>query len=79
MVINVKAKNHTYNVIIENGITEVSEHAFYLMKNIKNISLGKAIGGATLFGGIGLAAGFLGKSEKKVEFYCRNCGKTFKR
>lgn len=45
----------------------------------KNISVGKAAGGAVLFGGIGLAAGFLGKTEKKVEFYCNDCGKVFKR
>lgn len=45
----------------------------------KNISVGKAAGGAVLFGGVGLAAGFLGKTEKKVEFYCNDCGKVFKR
>ena len=45
----------------------------------KNISVGKAVGGAALFGGVGLAAGFLGKTEKKVEFYCNDCGHVFKR
>lgn len=45
----------------------------------KNISVGKAAGGAMLFGGIGLAAGFIGKTDKKVEFYCQDCGNIFKR
>ena len=45
----------------------------------KNISVGKAVGGAALFGGVGLAAGFLGKTDKKVEFYCSDCGHTFRR
>ena len=45
----------------------------------KNVSLGKAAAGVMIFGGIGVAAGMLGKTEKKVEFYCTNCGNVFKR
>lgn len=46
----------------------------------KNYSLGKVAGASLIFNpAIGLAAGFLGKTEKRVEFYCQNCGKVFKR
>lgn len=44
----------------------------------KSFSVGKAVGGAALAGGIGLLAGFAGKNTKKVIFVCANCGKQFK-
>lgn len=43
----------------------------------KGFSVGKAVGGAVLTGGIGTLAGFAGGKGKKNEFVCMNCGKTF--
>lgn len=45
----------------------------------KGFSVGKAVGGAVLTGGIGTLAGFAGGKGKKNEFVCMNCGKTFTR
>lgn len=44
--------------------------------NRKSFSVGKAIGGALLTGGIGVLAGFAGK-KGKYEVFCRNCGNRF--
>lgn len=43
----------------------------------KVFSVGKAVGGAVLTGGIGALAGFAGKKTKKVDWVCLNCGKSF--
>lgn len=43
----------------------------------KGFSVGKAVGGAILTGGIGALAGFAGKKGKKTEFVCMNCGNRF--
>ncbi len=43
----------------------------------KGFSVGKAIGGAVLTGGVGALAGFAGKKGKKENFVCMNCGKKF--
>ena len=45
----------------------------------KNFSVGKAVGGAVLTGGVGAVAGFLGKNTKQTDFVCMDCGKQFKR
>lgn len=45
----------------------------------KGFSVGKAVGGAVLTGGIGTLAGFAGGKGKKNEFVCMNCGKKFLR
>ena len=42
-------------------------------------SVGKAVGGAVLTGGVGAVAGFLCKNTKQTDFGCMNCGKQFKR
>lgn len=42
----------------------------------KGFSIGKAVGGAILTGGIGLLAGFAGK-KGKYEVFCGDCGKRF--
>lgn len=39
----------------------------------KAFSVGKAVGGALLTGGIGAIAGFAGK-KGKYEVFCTNCG-----
>lgn len=49
-----------------------------MQNNRKGFSVGKATGGALLTGGIGLLAGFAGKKGKN-EWYCNNCGRTFKK
>lgn len=45
--------------------------------NRKAFSVGKAVGGALLGGGIGAVAGFFGK-KGKTECFCGDCGKRFK-
>lgn len=50
-----------------------------LGKQKKGFSVGKAVGGAILTGGIGTLAGFAGKNGKKVEFVCLDCGTQFKK
>ena len=42
----------------------------------KGFSVGKAVVGGVLTGGIGLMAGFIGK-KKGYDFYCGDCGNTF--
>ncbi|MFT8425738.1 MAG: hypothetical protein ABF630_09775 [Liquorilactobacillus sp.] len=44
----------------------------------KGFSIGKAVVGGALTGGIGTLAGFSGKKTKKTDFVCMNCGKQFK-
>lgn len=43
----------------------------------KKFSVGKAVGGAVLTGGVGALAGFLGKKTGKTDFVCMDCGKQF--
>lgn len=43
----------------------------------KGFSVGKAVGGALLTGGIGALAGFAGK-KGKYEVFCMNCGHRWK-
>lgn len=47
----------------------------------KSFSVGKAaVGGAlTMNPGVGLVTGMFGGNSRKVQFYCHNCGKIFKR
>lgn len=43
----------------------------------KGFSVGKAVGGAVLTGGIGTLAGFAGGKTNKTDFVCLDCGKKF--
>lgn len=43
----------------------------------KGFSVGKAVGGAVLTGGVGALAGFAGKKTKKTDFVCNECGRRF--
>lgn len=45
----------------------------------KVFSVGKAVGGTVLTGGVGALAGFIGKKTKQTDFVCMNCGKQFKK
>lgn len=54
-----------------------SVHVDFVGKSRKGFSVGKAVGGAVLAGGVGLLAGFAGKN-KGNEFFCYTCHKTFK-
>lgn len=47
-----------------------------IMANKKGFGAGKAVTGAILTGGIGLAAGFIG--SKKIVITCLKCGHTWK-
>ena len=42
----------------------------------KGFSIGKAVGGALLAGGIGTLAGFVGK-KGKYDVFCQDCGNRF--
>lgn len=48
-----------------------------LGNNRKAFSVGKAVGGALLTGGIGALAGFAGK-KGKYEVFCADCGHRWK-
>lgn len=45
----------------------------------KGFSVGKAVGGVVLTGGVGALAGFAGKKTKQTDFVCMTCGKQFKK
>lgn len=53
-----------------------SSNVSFMQNKKKSFSVGKAIGGAVLTGGIGAVAGFAGKKGKN-EWHCQNCGKIF--
>ncbi|WP_367365894.1 hypothetical protein [Pediococcus parvulus] len=44
----------------------------------KGFSVGKAVLGGVLVGGVGTLAGFVGKKGKKIDMICMDCGKKFK-
>lgn len=48
----------------------------FLQNKRKSFSVGKAVGGAMLTGGIGAMAGFIGKKGKN-EYFCRDCNSVF--
>lgn len=55
-----------------------STNVSFMQNNRKGFSIGKAVGGAILTGGIGTLAGFAGKKGKN-EWHCSDCGRTFKK
>ncbi|WP_270367696.1 hypothetical protein [Limosilactobacillus fermentum] len=46
-------------------------------KHRKGFSVGKAVGGAALTGGIGALVGFAGKQTQKSDWVCLDCGRSF--
>lgn len=48
----------------------------FIQQDKKGFSVGKAVGGAVLTGGIGTLAGFAGKKGKK-QWFCQNCNNIF--
>ena len=55
-----------------------SKNVQFMQNNRKGFSVGKALGGAALTGGIGTLAGFAGKKGKN-QWHCTNCGHVFKK
>lgn len=53
-----------------------SSNVQFMQNNKKNFSVGKAVGGAVLTGGIGALAGFAGKKGQN-EWRCNECGTIF--
>mgnify|MGYP003084624110 FL=1 len=53
-----------------------SKKVQFMQQNKKAFSVGKAVGGAVLTGGIGTLAGFAGKKGKK-QWHCQECGNIF--
>jgi DNA-directed RNA polymerase subunit M/transcription elongation factor TFIIS len=54
-----------------------SKNVNFLGNNKKGFSVGKAVAGAALTGGIGTLAGFAGKKGKKNKWHCNDCGYVF--
>lgn len=50
----------------------------FLGNKKKGFSIGKAVGGGLLTGGVGTLAGFAGKNGKKDQWHCVECGNVFK-
>lgn len=46
-------------------------------KHRKGFSVGKAVGGTILTGGVGSLAGFAGKQTGKSDWVCLDCGRSF--
>lgn len=46
-------------------------------KHRNGFSVGKAVGGAALTGGIGVLVGFAGKQTKNSDWVCLDCGRSF--
>lgn len=55
-----------------------SKNVNFMQNNRKAFSVGKAVTGGVLTGGIGVLAGFFGKKGKN-EWHCNDCGKVFKK
>lgn len=53
-----------------------SKKVQFMQQNKKGFSVGKAVGGAVLTGGIGTLAGFAGKKGEK-QWHCQECGNIF--
>lgn len=53
-----------------------SKDVSFLQQDKKAFSVGKAVGGAVLTGGVGALAGFTGKKGNK-QWHCQNCGNMF--
>ena len=53
-----------------------SKNVSFLQQDKKAFSVGKAVGGAVLTGGVGALAGFAGKKGNK-QWHCQNCGNMF--
>ncbi|WP_161877897.1 hypothetical protein [Alkalibacterium sp. MB6] len=70
-----KSKPVQKNVLAcPNCSSTVVEH---ISNNKKAFSVGKAIGGGLLTGGIGTLAGFAGKKGKTDKWHCKECGNVF--
>ena len=53
-----------------------SKDVTFLQQDKKAFSVGKAVGGAVLTGGVGALAGFAGKKGNK-QWHCKSCGNFF--
>lgn len=76
-------KNNKSNNPVELNIIDCpncsSRNVQHLGNDKKAFSVGKALGGAALTGGIGTLAGFAGKKGKKDKWHCQNCGNRFEK
>lgn len=53
-----------------------STNVEFMQHHKKGFSVGKAVVGGALTGGVGALAGFVGKKGKN-EWFCKDCGRTF--
>jgi len=53
-----------------------SKNIQFMQQDKKGFSVGKAVGGAVLAGGVGTMAGFAGKKGKN-QWFCVDCNRTF--
>lgn len=56
-----------------------SKSTHFVENDSKQFSVGKAVVGAALTGGVGSLAGFAGKKGKKNIWKCNQCGSIFKK
>lgn len=56
-----------------------STNVEFISNDRKGFSVGKATAGGLLAGDVGTLAGFAGKKGKKNIWYCKDCGKQFKK
>jgi len=74
--LNKQATSNKQNKNIIKCPTCQSREIEFMQNNKKGFSVGKAIGGAALTGGVGTLAGFAGKKGKN-QWFCTNCHTTF--
>ncbi len=53
-----------------------SKNVDFMQNKKKNFSVGKAVAGTALTGGVGSLAGFVGKKGNN-QWHCKNCGQIF--
>lgn len=66
--------NNTTNILLCPNCK--STNVDFMQNNKKNFSVGKAVAGAALTGGVGTLAGFTGKKGNN-QWHCKDCGKIF--
>lgn len=75
-----KARQQLKEIVADIGVVKCpycqSKEVQFMQQQRKGFSLGKAVGGTLLAGGVGSLAGFAGK-KGRLQWHCKNCGRTF--
>lgn len=73
-----RKKQHASSVVIQCPNCH-SKHTQFISNDSKKFSVGKAVAGTVLTGGVGSLAGFTGKKGKQNIWKCNECGTVFKK